>query len=366
MTGCENQCAAYLGNKRCINETVNSSNHCELHRTKAKKLYLEYKALCDKVENLDLNKQFDKVDDRIEYIMECYKKLNAAYQGRLTHRNYAFVPECYDFGHLRALEKLNNQMTECEKIIESILEEMSDESSYSNSDTDSESDDTNFKLNKINRKILNYKQYRLQQEAETNQLIDHYIDENTVLLQKRVKLMGFIRSYVDNLYDSMDDEMDYFVRHIVTYNLVFHLYSCDYFSPSFKPTRCSDITCGCYVPYDVTLACACVLNNHSVHTYFQMLSEKSLSKYYELLLLNKNKIVPLMQDLMDLYEEHDDRLMFLKVHLLWHYDKRRLVLEPNTFEDLPKMSTVFAQTRLKNKFYHQKMQQEYLTGKYNY
>lgn len=369
---CENQCCAYMGNKRCINESEHSSDHCSLHRGKAKHLYLKYKSLSEDAKTIDLSIPFNSVVDQIDYLMECYCKFNNTFQARLKHKNYAYVPECYDEGHMHQLYLLNDKMSKCEKMLEELMEQLSNnEESEQSSEESIEDKEVGIvdsiarkNVSKINRKISNYKQWRLQQEAETNKLINYYIDENKVILQNRKRLTNLILAYIDKLYDEMNDTMGYFVRHMVTFNLVYFLYKFDYFYPFFKPDRCNDITCGCYIPYELKLACSCVMTNYpNVRSYFQKISEKSLTKYYELLLLNKKKLLPMMKDLMALYEEHEESLLFLKVHLVWHPDIKRLVVEPNTYEDLPKMSKVYAQSRLKNKYYHQKRQQEYLTGK---
>ncbi len=361
--GTNGQCVAPLNNKRCINTPVGDSNHCSLHRPKAISLYKKYKIACEEAEQYDLNKEFSNDQDKVNYIMTYYIKLNNAYNARQKHRTYAFVPECFDTGHLHQFVKLNNQMVECEKILDQF---QPNDVEVNNDCVEKEPKNSiTIKQKENNRKIKSFKQNRIKQEADINQLIDHYIHENSILLKKRSKLMGFITTCIDTLYEEIDpnEDIEYFVKHIVSYNLVVGLYRWGYFESNFKPDKCSDITCGCYVPYDIKLACACVLNNHSVNTYFNMISEKSLHKYYELVLIHKNKILPLFEDVINLYDEHEDTLMFLKVHLVWHHDLKRLVLEPNTYEDLPKMSKIMAQSRLKDKFYHQKMQQEYLTGK---
>lgn len=357
------QCAAPLNNKRCINTPVGDSNHCSLHRPKATSLYLKYKALCEEAEKYDLNKEFSNNTDKVNYIMLYYIKLNNAYNARQKHRIYAFTPECYDNGHLHQFVKLNNQMVECEKILNQFQPNIQIEEDNIK-EPKNISGISIVKQKENNHKIKSFKQNRIKQEADINQLIDHYIHENSVLLKKRSKLMGFITNYIDTLYEEVDpeEEINYFVKHIITYNLVHGLHRSGYFEPIFKPDRCADITCGCYVPYDLVLACSCVLNNHSVNTYFNMISEKSLNKYYELILTQKSKIIPLLEDLMVLHDEHDDRVMFLKVHLVWHHDLKRLVLEPNTYKDIPKMSKIMAQSRLKNKFYQRQIQQEFLTG----
>lgn len=383
---CQNQCTAYMGYKRCINETDNDSHHCKLHRVKAKQLYLKYKSLGDEIEQLDFNKPFTDVNNHMQYIMSCYCKLNNLYMARQAHKNYAFVPECYDEGHLHQLNKINDQMHACEKVMENLMVQLEQQKEQSNkkesknnskdkskSKDNSGGDEIKSKdkqknsgevfLN-VKRRINNYKNYRLEQEAQTNNIIEYYIQENKLILEERSKLIVFICAYIDNIFDS---DMNYFIKHVSIYNLVHFLYSYQYFLPTFKPEKCDDITCQCYVPLNAVLACTCILNHSpipaNVCKYFQKTTIDKLSKYYEVLLLNKNKILPILDDLTNLYTIHQDKLLFIKVFFVWHPELKRLVLEENTFDEIPKMSKIYAQSRLKNKIYYQKLQQDYLTGK---
>ncbi len=352
---CDNQCTAYLGNKRCINTSIGSSNHCQLHCTKATKLYLKYKKLCKEVENLDLYLQFDNINEQINHLLNCYYKLNKAYKARQKHRQYAFVPECYDQGHLYQITKLSTKMEECEQILNKIIN-LSNPFNEKDENVKENEQEQNVVL-KIKREIFNYKQFRQQQEIENNTLIEKYIEENSMILKNKAKLLNLIVTYVDTLYQ---DDIDYFIKHIVSFHLVGGLYSCCYFD-DFKPQRCQDITCGCFISYNVNLACSCVLNHSSIYTYFNIISEQTIKKYYELSLKYKNKIIPLLRDVVNLYKKYGDNIMFIKLHFVWYDNLKRLVLEENFYEH-PKMSKLFSQTRLKDKFYYRKMQNDYLIG----
>lgn len=363
---CDNQCCAYSGNGRCINNAVGGSNHCQVHRPKATKLYLKYKSLCEIVKELDLNKSYDNVHKHYDYIMDCYCKLNRAYQARQKHRQYAFVPECYDDGHEYQFTKLNQQMEECEKILESL-----DLTTKSTSEEDSSESEEVVPVknvnnrNNIKRIVRNYKQYRLKKEAEIEALINHYISENALIIKERNRMILLISDYVEKLFETVDteDEISLFVKNIATYNLTHGLYETGYFDKQFKPERCNDIRCGCYLDYDAVLGCACVRLNNSIYKYYHMLKEATIKKYYEIILLNKNRLVPLLKDVVELYHKFGEGVIFVKVHLVWNTELRRLKVEENLYEEPPKMSKVLAQSRLKNKYYQQRMQQEYLTGK---
>lgn len=341
---CENQCCAYLGSKRCINTVTTGANHCELHRAKATKLYLRYKELGEEVKKFNIDKPFKDEKLRYDYLMNYYCVLNDTYQARIKHRQYAFVPECYDEGHLHQFVKLNSQIQACEKLLIEMYESESD--SISESESESEEIIKN-QVKKVNRQIKSFKEYRRQQDEETNQLINHYIHENTLLLQKRSKLMKLIRKCVDDLYEDLGD-IDYFVKHICTYHIAGHLNAYGYFN-DFKPETCKDPLCGCFIDYPLTLACSCVVNT-SLSTYFNKVPEPMVMKYYGWLLKFKNRILPLLHDLVILYQHYED-VMFLKVHLVWHPELKRLMLEPDTTKEPPKMTKLFAQTRLKDKYY---------------
>jgi hypothetical protein len=112
-----NQCSAITkSNVRCTNECIGKSKHCLKHVDTAKKLYLNYKSLGECINNVDMNKIFNNINDKINYLSKYYKILHKTYNARLTHRKYAIAPECYDNGHNKQFALLKNKMTECEKI----------------------------------------------------------------------------------------------------------------------------------------------------------------------------------------------------------------------------------------------------------
>src|SRR5579862_3261055 len=92
-------CANTLSNTRCINSAIPGCDHCQLHHEKAKSLYMKYKGLSDLIDKMVLDKEFDNIQEKIDYIMNCYILLNKTFNARSKHHKYAYVPECIDEGH---------------------------------------------------------------------------------------------------------------------------------------------------------------------------------------------------------------------------------------------------------------------------
>ncbi len=105
----------FKNNNRCMNYRVGNSYHCELlHREKAKKLYLKYKALQNQCEKLNLD------SDDIVHVESCYILYNKAYKARQKHRLYSFCDEYYDEGHNYQFELLESLIKQCEILLEKL------------------------------------------------------------------------------------------------------------------------------------------------------------------------------------------------------------------------------------------------------
>src|SRR5437868_9122502 len=114
----ENQCCAVTDdNKRCLNSAIHGTFHCNIHYTKAIKLYKNYKRVCETAYKLNINQNFDNINDRIAHITKCYLWLNKAFDARMNHRKYAFAPECYNEGHNFQFEIITKKIKKCEKVL---------------------------------------------------------------------------------------------------------------------------------------------------------------------------------------------------------------------------------------------------------
>lgn len=193
------QCAAYLGDNRCCNKIVGDSYHCELHRNKARKLYLKYKKYGDMCDNLDLNMESE------ENIIKCYCLLNKTFKLREKHRKYAFVDELHDDGHNYQFEKLKILMTKCEtileklyniKIVEDIKIVKTDEFIGNNENINII--DKSFDFHKYKQEL------KTKHEKECNEFIEKCIIENNSYVEEHRKLIICISNSIYNFFLSKE------------------------------------------------------------------------------------------------------------------------------------------------------------------
>jgi hypothetical protein len=341
---------------------ISGSDHCNLHRDKAKTLYLKYKTLSDQVDKLVINRKFKSIQTEVDYLMECYICLNQTFKARMKHRMFAFVPECYDEGHDHQFIKLNTLIKDCERKLRElyILQDIRDDK-FSTKESESSEEENGILVTQRHVDTVNraeeYRRFRKQREKEVEEWVQKYIEENEVILERRRVLYTHITFCILKLYEDIDpeEEIHIFVKVVTIFNLCGRLRSIGYFLNTFVPDTCKHPKCACYLPYELTLACGCILHNNTLDKYYNLAPEATLKMFYEVLLFNKAKLLPLLEDICYLHNVYGDQLMFLKLHLVWSQLERRLVIEENNEKPLPKMTTVLATTRLKNKYYQQKL-----------
>lgn len=376
MSSCDlNQCSATASNNtRCTNKCISGSSHCELHKPKATSLYIKYKQLSELVDKINLDVQFDDIYDHIDYVMECYILLNKTFNARLKHRKYAIAPELYDDGHDHQFAKLGKQIDACEFILnelyDSIESDEYDSSSSSEEETyaivrynQNDQNNKNGKYKNIADKVKQCRRYRAEQERDINMWVDRYTQENKVILDRRRKIVEHIVMYIDKLFEDVDPDgiMCILVKSVVIFNLSLELHKIGYFTNRFVPSRCKEKHCSCFVPYDVKLGCGCIFENNSLNKYFGLLTEESLKSFFEAILINKSRLLPLTEDIFNLYQKYDQDIMFLKSHLVWDQLLKRLTLCENFQKKEEPLSKILASTRLKNKFYQRKLNKDLLS-----
>lgn len=292
--------------------------------------------------------------------MDCYVLLNGVFNARMKHRKYAYVPEFFDDGHDYQFTRITNLIDECENILTEL---------YVLKDSDSSSEDEivesleqqliiNDRL-QLSKRAKEYREFRLQRNDEIEEWIDKYIDENKEILDRRELLGDNITICVLKLFEDYDPDNDIhtFVKVVALFNLVGNLRRLGYFLKDYKPERCENPGCKCFIHHKAKLGCPCIRNNNTLEKYYNLSSEESLKIFFGTLLLNKSKILPLVEDIMDLYYLHDESMVYMKLLLCWDETQERLVLEEDEddFKPQQKASGVFAAQRLKNKYYQQKI-----------
>ena len=370
MNCSNNQCCApTVDNKRCPNSVINGANHCKNHLVYAKGLYDKYKKICNIAYNLDIEKDIHNVESHHNHLMQCYVWLNKAFTARMRHRKYAFVPECYDEGHNMQFEIIQKKIDVCEKKLMEICPDIKNENTdtriqlyipdYQNyyreliledntdSDESNEFDDNDdFDMACTQQKISECKNKRGLMEREIDNVMDKYMKENSLVLEWRSKIISFIFAYIEKLFESVPAfEDNAFVFCVAIHNLVRELHHARYFSKNYKPEKCVDCKCNNFISYYLRLGCGCVFSNSTIPRYFNLMSTETLKRFYEVLLLNKDKIKPFVNDLNFHYTLFDDNMLFMHMELVWNQEKQRLALSQAAGPPYEKRSKLLASLR---------------------
>ena len=364
-----NQCFAPSKNGRCTNKSLKNSSHCELHGPKATKLRHKYKKLCDLVKNIDLNKKFDDISSKISYITACYDLYDKAFEARLNHREYAIAPDLYDQGHDYQFIDLNNKINKCEEILNNLYEsyEYQDERDDESDDESNYSDDDNSivlyekRQMTISQKIRLNKQYRASKEREINEYIEKYITENKIIIERKRLLIYNLCTCISLIFG--ESELIDRPKIIAMISLIIKLVNINYFE-NFVPRTCQHPECACTLPYNLSLGEDYFQEEKCFCKYMEAFSEESLKFLFEIFLFNKRKILPFVNDIENLYEEHDYHIIYIDAELIWKNNRLNLRERENVSNrnvQFKKPSEAFAVSRLKDKYYEQKLLNDFFS-----
>lgn len=362
-----NQCLAVHNNARCQNVVVPGSSHCELHREKARKLYLKYKNLSDRVDQLSFDDVCDQISRKtnikakIKHLMDYYILLDNTYNGRMKHRMYAIVPEFYDAGHDYQFTRLSDMMTLCENKLSELHNQISPAVTDNlpvvpQGGSDKPRTDTKNKYKESSSGCREAKSYmsraKSMRNEEINSWIEHYIADNQRLLHNKRRLMDFLVKNIVDMFDFYGGHgIDLFWQCVIISSLSNRLCQVRYFEDDFQPDICSDCNCGEYIPYDFRIGCSCMNACDSIYEFFNRSHTDSLERFFRILLFNKNKILPIIPDIIYLYKMYETNIFFMNLLLAWDPSKNRLKLEPDDSPPEIKTSKIYALNRLKKKFY---------------
>lgn len=373
----ENQCCAItLDNKRCSNTVYHDSNHCKAHYPKAMKLYKEYKGICNVAYDLDIER--DKgpdIEKDIRYFLKCYIWLNRAFDARIKHRKYAFVPECYDYGHDKQFEIIQEKLNKCESVLSKLYEEYKTAHMISDTPTSTESsnyggdvksddsdddnrdyDDTitksdNYAVSLVPKKIKKYNKKRMQREENIDNIMNQYMKKNQEVLERRDKLINIILKTIKQQYHSLIevDDDNIFILTMIIHHLTKTLYEIGYYVSDYKPQRCKDCCCGNYICYDVRLGCGCFYRYDEVKEYLNVMTEHTLRMFFEVLLRNQDKTKPILADMVWFYKLYGDSLLNIEIEGIWDDKKNRLILRVAEYITDKKPSRSMSRLRMKKK-----------------
>lgn len=222
----QKQCCAPLSNgKRCPKDIIDDSSiHCEDHYPRGIRLYKTYKILSKFTKTINLTKvdTFSETLNKIKYLNECYLAYFKAYEGRMEHRLYGLVPECYDYGHNKQFKIIMDNINYCESELENLyeqyfkekqpLEVLKDKDAAAGKiDIEEEvrSSDEYLKIQEIIEKVNNFKKKRANDKREENIAIEHYIKENKKIINQKLVLVDEIITLLKS-YMKINPEYEYY------------------------------------------------------------------------------------------------------------------------------------------------------------
>jgi hypothetical protein len=348
------QCCAFNGNNRCENNTIDHTNHCEIHYISAIKLYKKYKKICEVAYSLDLHKSFTTITENIKYLMDCYKWFNMAFNARMEHRKYAFVPECYDEGHDYQFVFIKNKILECEKLlcemnIANERQKMMNNNYYSLLENQESRELVVYEPKQnvdVSNIIMKNNDERRKVEEDVEEIMERYRKENEENLRKRYVLQNLIIKYLDMFLNKYGQNV--YIMYIAIYSIIKEINKVGYFNDNYKPVICCD-SCNIYVPISFVLSCRCLYNYHNFKHYLSKADNNSLKILYELLIKKRDKYESLFCDFLKLYYIFEDKTLFMDLEVVWDDKFNRLIMQQRTSEKEEKHSKVLARMRLKKK-----------------
>jgi hypothetical protein len=314
--------AQFTNDTQCTNTTIAGAKHCKLHHEKTISLYIKYKKLCKIADTLNIEQKFNNTEKQINHVMRCYILFNKAFNAREKHRKYSFVPEYHDSGHNYQFTKLKNQILRCEDIL-SKLQDIP--VPFNILKEEKEKDDIKLEPITISQRIQKFQKKR----QDCTEYIDQYIKDLEESREKKLFLVAEIIKCVRIIFGEPvhdDDKYEYIpyteqpvsYRSLIMFDLAHSLENIGYFKGNFSKDR----------PYKFNLGSTSVTENIlTIFEYFLYLSEDALKKGFEIMLFNKQKLIPFTDDIRAVVSELGKRLISAKLCLVWkEAEKRPLIM----------------------------------------
>jgi len=345
-----NQCCAVVNidgkERRCINVANTTIYHCSVHHDFTSKLYKDYKKICSVAYKMNISKRMSNMSDRLKYLMKCYVWLNKAYDARYKHRKVAFVPECYDEGHDYQFTMLKQKIDICENEIKNIYDSYDKKNNVPKKETiiTTENDlmdvceNGSYDLMTIPNKVEKFKNIRKNKDLDIDEQIEQYIKVNAEELKKKDSIKQITMKYIKLMYKEKNyGHLSGLMMIVPLHKICDELYQMKYFDDDYAPLRCKCGKCDNYVCFDIVLGCECIKYSN-IDLYFNGATYTAISKFYTLILRNKDKIMPILDDYIHYHKIYGPDVITMKLTLEWSIDKKRMVIGENDYwmDDLKK------------------------------
>ena len=325
---------------RCHNQTVHkNSDHCCEHQPYANILYGKYKEICEIAKSKNIDCKIKDQTEHVKYLMHCYNWFANAYDARLKHRKYAYVPETYDFGHDVQFEILQQDMLLCEakirKTIQSQNKEVTkqDHHQYKNEDevvsqVSLQSIDRKEEKNQNDKhlkRIAHFKAQKNREDLKFNKVLQKNIKENELIMHNRTKVATLLVKLLNGLDVKIDNNS--FLQ-LATLYIIIELHNNLYFKEYYEPPPCPNCACGGFKNVNFVLGCYCLFKNNDdmVQHFAQSSFELTIMKrLIDDILKNQDKIKPIAKDFLQCYQYFGMKLVCKVMTLSWDEESNRLL-----------------------------------------
>ena len=324
---------------RCPNEIM-KGYHCESHFAKANELYKKYKKTCNTAYKLHPEKintnEVSSIQDSIQYLFKCHVWYVNAYKDRMEHRNYAFTPDTSNYGHNKQFEIIQNKLDICNDKLQELFIKSKDKPKKNSREKKKEIKEE-VKIEeigeneKIKLEIEEFKKKRIDDEKETQKMMELYIKENRKFLDKKYTVR-------DNCVKAMKKFMKlvtgtdklHFHYYVGLFRILMVLIPLDFFKPDFEPPR-SKCQCCRYLSIDDKLDCKCIQNYNNLNIYLNKHIKhdsyvERLKEIINILTNNCKKLISIYEDFEKIYKYKGVQSLYIELSFKFNENRNNYEL----------------------------------------
>jgi len=157
-------------------------------------------------------------------------------------------------------------------------------------------------------------------------LSDPYIDsyyDNEILVQYEC---NYDYGYPNE--DHKPVKISKFYRYVILFNLISRLRDVDYFNKSYKHPICRERGCNCKgnQQFLLHLGCPCLKAVKNLRSYMNLSTEAALKEFYTTIIYNKSKLLPLIIDIIRIYQHAGDKIIYDEFKLSWNNNRLEVAI----------------------------------------
>jgi len=175
--------------ERCNRKTINKL-HCSLHHREANKLYIKYKKISRRTDEINW------LSDEITYYIKIHGLLTKEYNFRTEYQKKYIIESCRDQGHEHKLQKLSKSMERCERRINRLHQKQLKCSVVEMEISESEESSEDFVDITTSKELVNPEEF----QKENEEYLNKCLEENKIHQERTHKIWKIIASCVCKLY----------------------------------------------------------------------------------------------------------------------------------------------------------------------